>query len=323
MFSAFVPWCAETCISAHESEGKKPHQGVATKKSAHLLGHELSNSTTALGLRGEAALNRIRSRCTGKKRDTETSLDYFGARYYSNGLGRWISADWSATPVPVPYTDLNDPQSLNLYGYVRNIPTVTIDADGHCEEDDCSAIQVTAEVTRPATMKEMRVLTVDVASVQGQVTYTFMYNNKPLTDTLVHEDVTNTQTINGQKADIPTTTGDDKTDSQGQVYDASGVQAKTLNADPSSNKAADYLSQNVIQKDTLQTLTVTSPNGCTCTVTETRTLTNAGPGGTPSSQYTLKVTSPRVQTAKPAKKPPAKRPKPPAKRPKKKKTEES
>jgi RHS repeat-associated protein len=30
---------------------------------------------------------------TGKKRDTETGLDYFGARYYSNGLGRWVSAD--------------------------------------------------------------------------------------------------------------------------------------------------------------------------------------------------------------------------------------
>jgi RHS repeat-associated protein len=32
---------------------------------------------------------------TGKKRDLETGLDYFGARYYSNGLGRFISADWS------------------------------------------------------------------------------------------------------------------------------------------------------------------------------------------------------------------------------------
>jgi RHS repeat-associated protein len=68
---------------------------------------------------------------TGKKRDTETGLDYFGARYYSNGLGRWVSADWSATPVPVPYADFGDPQSLNLYGYVRNIPTVRFDLDGH------------------------------------------------------------------------------------------------------------------------------------------------------------------------------------------------
>ena len=69
---------------------------------------------------------------TGKKRDLETGLDYFGARYYSNGLGRWVSADWSAAPVPVPYADFGDPQSLNLYGYVRGLPTTRMDADGHC-----------------------------------------------------------------------------------------------------------------------------------------------------------------------------------------------
>jgi RHS repeat-associated protein len=68
---------------------------------------------------------------TGKERDTETNLDYFGARYYSNGLGRWVSADWSATPVPVPYADLGDPQSLNLYGYVRALPTTRLDINGH------------------------------------------------------------------------------------------------------------------------------------------------------------------------------------------------
>jgi RHS repeat-associated protein len=72
---------------------------------------------------------------TGKRRDTESQLDYFGARYYSNLLGRWTSPDWSATPVPVPYANVYDPQSLNLYGYVRNVPTSRIDNDGH----DCKA----------------------------------------------------------------------------------------------------------------------------------------------------------------------------------------
>ena len=33
---------------------------------------------------------------TGKERDTETGLDYFGARYYSNGLARFITPDWAA-----------------------------------------------------------------------------------------------------------------------------------------------------------------------------------------------------------------------------------
>jgi RHS repeat-associated protein len=69
---------------------------------------------------------------TGKERDSETQLDYFGARYYSNGLGRWISADWSATPVPVPYADLTNPQTLNLYRYPSN-PETYADPDGHCD----------------------------------------------------------------------------------------------------------------------------------------------------------------------------------------------
>ncbi len=68
---------------------------------------------------------------TGKERDTETGLDYFGARYYSNGLGRFITPDYSSTPVPVPYADFADPQTLNQYSYVRNLPTTRSDADGH------------------------------------------------------------------------------------------------------------------------------------------------------------------------------------------------
>src|SRR5205807_48332 len=69
---------------------------------------------------------------TGKERDSETGLDYFGARHYSNSLGRFITPDWSAVPVPVLYADLTDPQSLNQYSYVRNLPTTKADPDGHC-----------------------------------------------------------------------------------------------------------------------------------------------------------------------------------------------
>jgi RHS repeat-associated protein len=74
---------------------------------------------------------------TGKKNDLETGLYYFGARYYSNGLGRWVSADWSATPVPVPYASFGDPQTLNLYGFVGGNPASKADADGHCVWDLC------------------------------------------------------------------------------------------------------------------------------------------------------------------------------------------
>ncbi len=68
---------------------------------------------------------------TGKERDPESSLDYFGARYYSNSLGRFMTPDWAAKATAVPYADYADPQSLNLYTYVRNLPTVRFDPDGH------------------------------------------------------------------------------------------------------------------------------------------------------------------------------------------------
>ena len=49
---------------------------------------------------------RWAQRITGKERDSETGLDYFGARYYASNMGRFMSPDWSAKPVPVPYSDL-------------------------------------------------------------------------------------------------------------------------------------------------------------------------------------------------------------------------
>jgi RHS repeat-associated protein len=63
---------------------------------------------------------------TGKERDAETGLDYFGARYYSSGQARWVSAD----PVTVKIDRMLDPQRLNLYAYARNNPTKYVDDDG-------------------------------------------------------------------------------------------------------------------------------------------------------------------------------------------------
>src|SRR5260221_6640693 len=71
---------------------------------------------------------------TGKERDDETQLDYFGARYYSNGMGRFITPDWAAKAAAVPYAEFADPQSLNLYSYVRNVPTTRFDVDGHFQQ---------------------------------------------------------------------------------------------------------------------------------------------------------------------------------------------
>jgi RHS repeat-associated protein len=68
---------------------------------------------------------------TGKERDTESGLDYFGARYYGSSMGRFMSPDWSEGPDPIPFADLRNPQSLNLYGYVGNNPLSQVDDDGH------------------------------------------------------------------------------------------------------------------------------------------------------------------------------------------------
>lgn len=67
----------------------------------------------------------------GKERDIESGLDYFGARYYLSNIGRFMSADWSAQAEPVPYAKLDDPQTLNLFAYVRNNPVGLVDPDGH------------------------------------------------------------------------------------------------------------------------------------------------------------------------------------------------
>jgi len=72
---------------------------------------------------------------TGKERDQESGLDYFGARYYGSALGRFTSPD-------EPLVD------QNLYGYVRNNPLRFTDPDGReCTYDpktnnftgDCSS----------------------------------------------------------------------------------------------------------------------------------------------------------------------------------------
>jgi RHS repeat-associated protein len=83
---------------------------------------------------------------TGKEKDAETAggvspfgvnqgNDYFGARYYASSMGRFMSPDYDDLddddPEPVPYADLENPQTLNLYAYGRNNPLGGVDVDGH------------------------------------------------------------------------------------------------------------------------------------------------------------------------------------------------
>jgi len=58
-------------------------------------------------------------------------LDYFGFRYFSGAQGRWTSPD-------EPFADQHpeDPQSWNMYAYVRNNPLADVDPNGKA----CSAL---------------------------------------------------------------------------------------------------------------------------------------------------------------------------------------
>src|SRR5258708_1228274 len=107
---------------------------VVNRRDYYPFGAEIPKDSTH---GGRIAVDRynfdsgVRQQFTAKERDAETGLDYFGARYFSGAQGRFTSPDWSASPQPIPYADLSDPQSLNLYAYVRNNPLRTADADGH------------------------------------------------------------------------------------------------------------------------------------------------------------------------------------------------
>jgi RHS repeat-associated protein len=65
------------------------------------------------------------SQFTGKERDSETGLDYFGARYFSSAQGRFTAVDmYGVDQHP------EEPQSWNLYSYARNNPLAIIDPSG-------------------------------------------------------------------------------------------------------------------------------------------------------------------------------------------------
>ncbi len=65
----------------------------------------------------------------GKERDAETSLHYFGARFYDGGIGRFLSGD----PILLrgrPDSALEIPQRMNMYVYATNNPYRFLDPDG-------------------------------------------------------------------------------------------------------------------------------------------------------------------------------------------------
>ncbi len=75
---------------------------------------------------GYAAETSLAQRFTGKERDAETGLDYFGARYYSGAQGRFTTPD----PIHILKQKIGDPQQWNMYSYARNNPLRFFDPTG-------------------------------------------------------------------------------------------------------------------------------------------------------------------------------------------------
>ena len=70
-------------------------------------------------------------RFTGKELDSETALQYFGARYLDNQFARFQSVDpFLLRGADLPRV-LADPQQLNSYSYARGNPLILIDQDGN------------------------------------------------------------------------------------------------------------------------------------------------------------------------------------------------
>ena len=75
--------------------------------------------------------NTTTHKFTGKERDSESGLDNSQARYYTSALGRFMSPD-----EPLVDQQSENPQSWNLYGYVRNNPLSNTDPSGNaCVSD--------------------------------------------------------------------------------------------------------------------------------------------------------------------------------------------
>jgi RHS repeat-associated protein len=67
----------------------------------------------------------IAQKFTGQERDGETGVDYFQARYYHSGMGRFTSPDPANAGA-----DILNPQSWNGYAYALNNPLANVDPSG-------------------------------------------------------------------------------------------------------------------------------------------------------------------------------------------------
>jgi len=211
-------------------------------------------------------------------------------------IGRFLTPDWAAKAAAVPYAEFADPQSLNLYSYVRNIPTTRYDTDGHCAagDTDCQAVKV--KVDPP----EQKAIVVQVKgdkkfgtgiAVGAAITGTVTVNDKPTDGVKVTETNQETRTINGKDDSKPPIEGKDVTKDGGKYPDNIGYMQPTDGSAKQNAKAEKTLNNIHFKQVDIQKLTLTFPDGATCSFTSTRTLTNIDSQGK-LTDYTVTTTQP-------------------------------
>ncbi len=140
---AALPFASVPTSTTEFLVAEKPHWGLGGKVPIWEPRFPYANHQSPLGLPVCSYDSGRRSRCTGKERDAETGLDFFGARYFSGAQGRFTSPD-------KPFADQHpkDPQSWNLYSYVRNNPLRYTDSTG--EACDNGVLQCAADAVKGA-----------------------------------------------------------------------------------------------------------------------------------------------------------------------------
>jgi RHS repeat-associated protein len=110
---------------------------------------------------------------TGKERDPETGMDYFGARYYRAEIGRFTTVD----PVTPWQSAVANPQLWNRYAYALNNPLRYVDPDGRCIWDVCvaegaglyvvgaAAVATTAWLVSPSGQQAVRQVVNDTGAI--------------------------------------------------------------------------------------------------------------------------------------------------------------
>jgi len=94
--------------------------GVTTTISKVVEAHDYYPFGLLMPGRDYQSGSETKEKFTGKERDSETDLDYFGARYYWAAGGRW----WSLDPLENTFT------KWNPYNYVFNLPIIYVDPMG-------------------------------------------------------------------------------------------------------------------------------------------------------------------------------------------------